>query len=75
MGQDKDRLLRLIDFLAPDHEARARYEQGAADATEKEAAQIADEIEAILNATPAGQEAIKRFIAKGQASLEKKPRS
>jgi hypothetical protein len=75
MGQQKERLLRLIDFLEPEAEARARYEQGVAEADDDEAGKIADIIEAILNATPEGQEAIKRYVAKELASLDKKPRS
>lgn len=75
MGQEKDRLLRLIDMLSPEPEARDRYVQGTAGLSEEEAARVADEIDAIINATPEGQAAFKAFIAGIQATPLKKPPS
>lgn len=75
MGPQKERLLRLIDLLAPDAEARARYMDGLSELTEEEAGRTAQEIEDILNATPAGQEAIRRFVAKQAARPAKRPPS
>jgi cellobiose-specific phosphotransferase system component IIA len=72
----KKRLVRLIEILLPKGEARRRCVERLDELSDEEADDVAQDIEDILNATPAGQEAIRKFVAQEQAmKRNKKPPS